>query len=173
MHPASMVHAPRGLVVALLAALATGCVPLPIPHAHQQTPEIRGRLHRSGIPLPHVMVTRRAEWSSETLRDGAQTDEDGRFVLPGQRSIHPGKIFWIAGIAHHRYAWEVCFEAPPAGELCWKDSAYTPGEAPQTVRIDCDLDRVALAQTAAEGGATPAERRADYACRSGGAGDDR
>ncbi len=162
----------RGLLGLALLVTLGGCVPLPIPHVHQQTPEVRGHLHRGGVPLADVQVTRRAEWSSETLRDGGRTDEEGRFVLSGRREFHPGRLFWLAGAAPHAYTWEICFGAP-GGDLCWKDAVYTQGQAPRSVRLECDLERVALAQGRAGEGATRAERRGDVACRAGGARDDR
>lgn len=93
-----------------VAISLAGCIALPIPHLHPQTPEIEGHIVDDGKPVSSIEIRRIASWADQSLQDSTLTNLERRFHFAGVRSFYPLLFISLVGSPHYIYECELCFE---------------------------------------------------------------
>ena len=131
--------------------LCSAC--LPIPERINDTPAIRGQIVRAGTPVSHAPIALAdrnddASCAAPTLR--AVTDAAGMFSFPRRTHWATGSVLG----AHTSQRWSLCLDAEGKTLELARASSHRMGGGPSTVRLRCELSRLADS-TRAEFGTSP------------------
>ena len=135
----------RFAVAAALALCVGGCFPMP--HTDYLFPAIRGQVLRSGVPVAGAEIFATARPLDEVCGGAKRvgtTDEEGRF------SVEPEKDFqFFMVIGDPLSSWTLCIEHAGMRYVGWADRSV--GFAPESIRMECDLDDPVAEQNDGEG----------------------